>query len=1125
MRTFVRNILILLIILIGATGHINAFSLDTYASSSVLSEGRWVKVSVSETGLHFISTSTLRSWGFSDPAAVRIFGYGGERISDQLTRDLYVDDLPPVRFEQTTGGIVFFAKGPGTWTAKASGEFTHSLNPYSTVGYYYLTDSRPDTDASIPTEGSGPTANAATTFTERLYHESEISTPAESGHQLVGEDFRFTPKRTFNFPLTGRVEGTEVWMQCEFFAKSASDAVRLTFTANGETLPSVSSDCVNATSEWGNTATITKTFIPQGSTLSLGIAISISSPVSLANLDRIAINYTRSLSLPASGNLLFTSSTRSLKLAGAKASTHVWDVTDPNRPIAMPVSEGTDGTAGWTNDYNGLRSYAAWTTTASMPAPRLVGKVANQNIHGEDTPDMVIISPSQLLEQSRRIADLHANGIDSLKVLVVTDEHVYNEFGSGAPDVNALRRMLKMFYDRGFSASSSSKLKYVLLMGGAHHDHRRLTSAMTASSIITLPIWQTDLCNSELSSYCTDDFITFLEDNSGLRMSTDAMSIAVGRIPARSVSAAKCYVDRLISYTRNPLQNEWRNRIFMYADEGNLAEHMVQSDTFESNARAVVSDRDLTFHKVYIDAYELRNGTSAEAKTKVSTLFNDGVVLWTYIGHGALNNLSGDGIFTPSYLNSLYLRYPTFFYGATCSFGQFDGNSTSGVESFILTDEGGGIGGLTAVRPVYIVRNGILTAALGTEMFSRAEDGNYRSVGEIIRRSKNATMPDDNIRRYVLFCDPALRLAIPSNNVRILTVDGKEVTSDSQPTLAALSRTSLTGEICDPNGKRLENFNGWVSLSLYDAERSITTLGRGDKDQGRQHTFEEQGERLYAGRANVVNGFFEAVIAMPGEIADNFRPATLSMFAAAETGEEATGVCRDLYAYGLDENAAPDDVAPVIEYLYLNHESFKQNDVVDATPMLIARVSDDVALNMSAAGVGHQMTIRIDGDKNYTDVSSRFTPDNDGTPAGTILYQLPELAAGNHTATLKVWDTGGNSASASLDFFVDPNIAPKIFDVYSDANPATTEANFYVSHNRPEATLTVKIEVIDLGGNHIWSSETRGRADMYTSSPVTWNLTNSAGSRVARGIYLYRTTVSSGGESSTLTKRIAVAPH
>lgn len=54
-----------------------ALSLDTYASESALKDGRWVKISVSETGIHLISNSNLKKWGFSDPSKVHVYGYGG----------------------------------------------------------------------------------------------------------------------------------------------------------------------------------------------------------------------------------------------------------------------------------------------------------------------------------------------------------------------------------------------------------------------------------------------------------------------------------------------------------------------------------------------------------------------------------------------------------------------------------------------------------------------------------------------------------------------------------------------------------------------------------------------------------------------------------------------------------------------------------------------------------------------------------------------------------------------------------------------------------------------------------------------------------------------------------------
>ena len=77
--------------------HSHAFTLDTYAESSKLASGKWMKIRVPASGLYCIPVSTLRAWGFSDPAKVRVYGYGGRRIADRLRQSEYIDDLPPWR--------------------------------------------------------------------------------------------------------------------------------------------------------------------------------------------------------------------------------------------------------------------------------------------------------------------------------------------------------------------------------------------------------------------------------------------------------------------------------------------------------------------------------------------------------------------------------------------------------------------------------------------------------------------------------------------------------------------------------------------------------------------------------------------------------------------------------------------------------------------------------------------------------------------------------------------------------------------------------------------------------------------------------------------------------------------
>ena len=1132
MKFLARKILLLIALLSASAPSIRAFEASAYAPASVLAEGRWAKVAVRETGMHLITTSDLRSMGFTDLSKVRIHGYGGARIPDHFTRANYIDDLPLVASEVTSRGIVFYARGVETRVnVTGTDYFFHTLNPYSVQGYYFITESDSST-VSIPTEGLAPGPELTTEFIDGVRHEIDRTSPAESGHLLLGEDFRFTRSHRFSFRLPGLVEGSEAWMQAKLFAKTNSAPARFAFSANGTQLPEENSDRISPTSEYGNECTIRKTFTTDRATLDLDITASYSGSVSVIGLDHLSVCYRRTIAMPSSGSLVFTTAGSSPFIAGATADTRVWDVTDPQNVIAIRTTP-VDGGVAWTSEYYGPRTYAAWERGGSFMSPVRAGNVANQNIHGRTTPDMIILSHPALISQSERIASLHS---DELDVLIVTPESVYNEFGSGTPDLNAIRRMLKMFYDRGTSTDGHS-LKYFMLMGAVTFDHRALTDVISRSGGTYLPTWQTDASNSENTSYSSDDFYSFLEDGSGLQTDRDKLCIAVGRVPARNLQSAKVFTDRLVAYSTTPVEGEWRSKVALLADDEDLAVHLDQSDSLQTAMRGNILGENLTYSKVYLDSDEKLGGVTVNARTKLHSLLNNGVVWWNYIGHASLRELSGEGVMTLSDVTNLYLKHPTFFYGATCSFLHWDGTELSGLEMLAMAESGGVVGGISAVRPVYITRNGVLSDAMGSEVFARDSDGRIRPVAEAMRRAKNKVY-DTNKLRYVFLGDPAMRLAIPGNMVSLTSVagvpisgPGDEDAGDHHVIIPALYPTKLQGTVTDHTGTILSDFSGYVSLTIYDAERTITTHGRANKggyDDKAIRNFEEQGERIYAGRAKVTDGHWETTVILPAEIADNFRPATLLMYARNDDGSlEAGGVSRSFYAYGLASGAITDDSAPVIEQLYLNHESFEPGTTVNAAPMLIARVSDDTGFNLSTSGIGHMMSVRIDETTNLTDVSNSFTPDADGSPAGSIHYRLPELAAGNHTAMLKVWDVAGNSTSSTIEFFVDPDAAPKIFDMYSDANPATTEANFYILHNRPDAMLTVKIEIYDINGAFVWSSTNSGRADMYASQAVNWNLTDNGGRRVGHGIYIYKATVSEAdsGVTSTRTKRIAVSPE
>ena len=86
----IRYILFFFALLAAISG--NAAS---YAKTSALNTGKWVKIKVEDTGIYQISAATLSGWGFSDISKVKIFGYGGAMISEIMGNG-YIDDLPQV---------------------------------------------------------------------------------------------------------------------------------------------------------------------------------------------------------------------------------------------------------------------------------------------------------------------------------------------------------------------------------------------------------------------------------------------------------------------------------------------------------------------------------------------------------------------------------------------------------------------------------------------------------------------------------------------------------------------------------------------------------------------------------------------------------------------------------------------------------------------------------------------------------------------------------------------------------------------------------------------------------------------------------------------------------------------
>lgn len=1109
-----------------------ALSPDFYAENSVLAEGRWVRINVSSTGIQMIPDATLRAMGFSDVNKVRVYGTGGRQLPEYLNNSM-TDDLPLLPSVKSSRGLIFFATDNVDWTPESgSAPYLHTQNSYNTDSYYFLSD-REAPDVELPSIAAPAEANnPLTVFMDRALHEEDLQGPDQTGRVILGEDFRTQRTREFSFSATDAT-GDNGILRIQFGACSTAET-SLTISVNGDRLSAASDDKIRAItgSNFINYITTVKEFEPRNGNNAVSITYNPTGTVTKALLDYIEFFYPRHLNKSGASLNFYLNPVNGAQaqISGCSSSTIFWDVTDPVKPVKVNALVAGDKAV--INVSPGYHHFVAFDSESVTADGITWASVKNQNIHGMPTPDMIIISPETYRQGADLIADLHRE-VDGMDVIVFQPEEVYNEFSGGTPDVTAFRKLFKMFYDR----PGERELRYALMMGRPFYDNKGTTSAARSLDYTPLPIWQSPTGNSETASYSTDVYLALLEDHTlPLNMANATQCIAVGRLPVTNARNSMEIAEKINKYVRQPDYGSWRNKIMLIADDAD--DSMISSrpssnssffdqsqqvyNLMTSNARGA----NYAYDRVLLDAFQQeftgQGRTYPAAKERMMSNWNEGVVWTNYIGHASTTSWTGERLLTWTDMNNFTNSRLTFLYGATCSFCYWDAKEISGGELMVMNPNAGAIGMITPSRTVYITNNSRLNDEIVKVLFEKNEKGEQNRVGDIFRQGLNAMSNDYNKLRYCLISDPAITLPVPEHTVDILSIDDNMISGDNDaPEIPALGKVTVKGRILDKNSDIDSDFNGIIELMLYDAEKVVETKNTG---RGLDRVYNDRSVRLATSKVRVVNGEWSTRLMLPLEISNNYSPALISAYAWNEnSGHEAHGHNTNLYVYGYPTEPDPDSTGPEIQNFYLNAPSFANGNVVNANPLVFATLQDDSGINVSDFGIGHQISLSLDDKTFYGDVNSYFTPSADVEGAGSICYPLEDIEPGRHTLTLTVWDNAGNSSAASLDFNVGAAIDPVITDLSTDVNPASTSVTFSLSVDRPNSPLEIQLDVFDLSGRRVWNYQSQVTTDMQSNVRIPWNLCDTAGIRVPRGIYLYRATVTSPeGTYSSKTRKLAV---
>jgi len=328
----------------------------TYATNSVLKSGKFVKIAVTNTGVYRLTYEDLNAMGIS-PANVRIFGYGGEVLNQDFSKPM-IDDLPELAIHMENGSdgvfnsgdyILFYAKGIQKWSYDCVREmFIHTINSYSTKGYYFVT-SDAGAGRKIETAAVGVPEGASIVpveeFTDYMVHENELKNVTESGKEFYGEFFNIAKSLNlaFNFPNILQTNSTKIRLDV---AASAGAITTFTLDLDGaqtKTL-SVPKRTDGDGYEKAKAANGFYTFTPTRDVLNLKLSFNPNGVSAEAYLNYIEINAQRALKMSGTamqfqyvGELGSTNYCQ-YKLSDAGSNVQIWDVTEAHNIARMPAS-------------------------------------------------------------------------------------------------------------------------------------------------------------------------------------------------------------------------------------------------------------------------------------------------------------------------------------------------------------------------------------------------------------------------------------------------------------------------------------------------------------------------------------------------------------------------------------------------------------------------------------------------------------------------------------------------------------------------------------------------------------------------------------------------------------------
>lgn len=1122
----------------------------TYPDHSRLSSGEWYRFTVDADGVYELDHDFLVSLGVVTAGLssdlINIYGdHKGQLPYRNDQADLRPTDLQPSAIRVEDGGdgtfdsgdrILFYASGPDTWNYRSdSALFAHAVHDYSRTASYFI-GLGVDPPVRVQTAGLAvdPATHQVTAFNDRQFIEEDDNNLIKSGREFYGDVFDLVDVYNYSFsaPFIRSDSRTTIVFsgisRTPYSGAAASSDFIVSVGSAGSTTLTIPGSGTGYTGPYALPGDDTLNLYTGLTTLPITVTYDPYDPVT-------CIGWTDFLELNCRRDLKFVGDQfgfRDIVSAGpgyiaeftldnAAQVQRIWELTDPWNVAEIPFS-GSGAQKTFRMHTDSLREFIAF-RDANYLQPVPVGRVPNQDLHATTVPtDLVIVCPPEFRSEAQRLADRRSE--EGLEVRIVEPQEIFNEFSSGNRDATAIKRYMRMLYDRA-GGDTASFPRYLLLFGDGSYNNRTLSTANQN----WVPTYQTSNSYDLSKSYTSDDYFGLLDPLEG-EATSDFVDIGIGRLPVSTLQQARDAVDKILAYDRlNLLSNseftcstggdggasDWRNWIVFVSDdqEGDQVEgtiHMWQSDTLARRVEKWYPSYNVT--KQFMDAYQQYSTPGGErypdAQTALRERVQKGALIVNYIGHGGEVGWAHERLLD----NATILNWTNFerlplFMTATCEFSRWDDPArTSAGEYVFLNPDGGGIGLMTTTRLAYSNQNFELSKDFYENALRETDElGRTERFGDIYRQTKRLITisqgSQTNHRNFTLLGDPSTRLAQP--RMRVLTTAVTDTLGNPVDTIKALSTVRVSGIVADPDSNLLADFNGVVIPTVFDKRSTLSAL---QNDGGSPFNFTVRKNILYRGKSTVTNGAFTFTFVVPKDINYVVGPGWISYYAESATAT-AHGHHRDPLVGSAATGVLADATGPSID-LYLNDENFVEGGITNETPLLLAKLYDENGINTTGNSIGHDITAVIDaGTENEIVLNDYYEADLDTWKSGKVRYRIGTLAEGTHTLLLKAWDTHNNSSKRTTEFVVAASEELALDHVLNYPNPFTTRTEFYFEHNRPCESLEVQVQVFTVSGRLVKTINRRLTCEGFRAEPLAWDGLDDAGDRLGRGVYVYRLNV------------------